>query len=197
MNKEAINQNSVAPSSTARRVTIALTGIIVLFCVIGPNIEWMKSPLTPSVKVTIKEANTSKPISNMQVIVSHNIRYVFFPGSGHVDYSNSELKTTNTKGELVIRRMIKPISFSLFSIFSRDYDGTEFITISDNSVSMATTVRADGDILLNVEPYSNATEVTRDLEFYSVLSNYNFPSSIKSVINSVRIALAKKIASFK
>ena len=186
----------MATYSTVKRVTLALSGIFILFCVIGPNIEWVKSPLTPSIKVAIKDANNGKPISNMQVIVSHTIRNVYFPGSGNTNFRNSELTHTNDEGVFYIKRALKPISLSLFGFIDRYYDGTQIMTLNSKYSYQTYLISSDKNIIFNMKLITSASDLKENYDIYNIFKDYNYPSRIKTVIDSARIDLDKKLAAF-
>jgi len=190
------NQDTATASNTGRRITLVIIGLFILFCIVGPNIEWIKSPFTPNVKVKIVDAKSGKPIKDIRVIVSHNIRYVFFPGSGHVNYSNSEYLQTNDNGEFVINRTIKPISFTLLGILDRDYDGTQLLTLNNDYEYMTVVAMKDKDITLSMKLISTKKCMLENMEVYSLYENHNYPHEIKSLLNSYKNEASLKLKNY-
>lgn len=169
-------------TKTSVKWIIFSISIFLLFTVIGPNLEWVRSPLIPKIHGKVVDDVTGKPIQGIQVLISHYIRYVYIPGAGYTNYNKSVLVITDDNGEFRLNRTLKPISFSLFGIFSRDYDGTYAITLNNKYEYIITKSPLDGNVLIRLARTSTIRGIIDNYKVYELFEGCNYPPEIKSII---------------
>jgi len=140
---------------------------ILLFTVIAPNIDWIKSPLTPPIQVRIIDADTQKPVTEMHAVIRWAVNYSYFPGAGYGKSSHIVIGKTDKNGEIRVGRKIKPLGLMLFPIMYRDYAGIHLFTV-DNRYHVATqSIGADGKLELRVQRVLNIDNLLDNQKKYN------------------------------
>jgi hypothetical protein len=59
-------------------IAALFSGLVLIFTIIVPNIDFVKSPVTPSIHGKLIDAETKQPISNASVLVTYYYEYSIF-----------------------------------------------------------------------------------------------------------------------
>ena len=183
----------VKEPDTARDVLVVLFICFVLLSLVAPNVSWIKSPLTPHIHGKVIDADTGKPIQDMLIIVSHEVRYTQIPGTGTTSYRQSKLLKTDKNGEFTLKRTIKPISFSIPLILDLFYDESSIITVNNNYEYMLETVTSNVNLVFNMISIRNKDKLLRNYEVYESFEKHNYPKDIKKTISEYRESAAAKL----
>lgn len=177
--KLAFNQ---VRSKSAFKLGIICMGVFLLFTVIGPNLDWIKSPLTSKVNGKAIDATTNEPIRNMQILISHEIFYSYIPGNGYVDYKNSIVVNTDTEGKFTADRIIKPLSFSLFGLYNREYYGSYIMTLNNQYRYVSKKIDINGKVYFVAHKISNQDEINANVKILEMIEADNYPRNIKEIV---------------
>ena len=171
--------------------SIFLISIFLLFTVVGPNLEWLKSPVTPAIKGIVTDADTNMPIRDMQILITHEISYSYMPGNGYVDYHHALIVTTDTNGNFTSNRAIKPLSLSLFGLYNRDYYGSYVTTLTNKYHYVSKKIRTDGHTQILVHKLNNQHAIADNIKVYSLLAGDNYPRNVKDVVVKYKLEADK------
>jgi len=183
-------------SSKVRNTLVIIFGIFMIFCVIAPNLKLIASPFTPKIHGKAIDENTGKPIKDMLVLITHEIRYCYVPGNGYVNYKNSVLVKMDENGEFTSNRMLKPMSFTLFGMFDRDYDGSYVITLNNDYKYIADKIPVNGKIILNAKKILDVEDLRKNHKVYDLIEKDNYPTNIRKVVSEYKIEATARLIKY-
>jgi len=160
-------------SKTSVKWSIFLISIFLLFTVIGPNLEWLKSPLTPPIKFRALDSDTQKPVSNMYVVFRWVTNYSYFPGQGTGKSSHIFIGRTDQNGEIKIGRKIKPLAFYLPPLFYREFAGIYLFSVDNRYKWTAQSVDLNGKAELKVKRIFNVDDLIENYKKYDSWTKHN------------------------
>lgn len=191
------NTSVTVLSRKIRNIVIGVFGVFIVFCVIAPNLKLIASPFTPIINGKIIDENSGKPIKDMLVLITHEIRYSYIPGNGYVDYKNSDIVKTNENGEFTSKRMLKPMSISILGMYDRDYGGSHLITLNNKYKYVAAEIPLDGKIILTANVISNMEIIRKNYKIYDVIEKGSYPLSIKKHISDHKVEAAELLLKYR
>lgn len=155
------------------RWSIFLISVFSLFTVIGPNLEWLKSPLTQPVKLKVFDSDTNKPVSDMYVVFRWVSNHTYFPGQGTGKSSHVFIGRTDQNGEIKVGRKIKPLAFYLPPLFYREFAGIYLFSVDNRYKWTAQSIDIDGRSELRVKRILNADDLIENYNKYDSWTKYN------------------------
>lgn len=100
------------------KYTAIVLTIFLFFSILVPNIDWVKSPLTATVKKQIIDSETNRPLQGVKVIISTGILWGVWPAGQTINYT-FEVVETDFNGFYTVTPRLKPISIMVYPIFGR------------------------------------------------------------------------------
>lgn len=167
---------------------------ILLFTVIGPNIDWIKSPLTPPIELKVIDSDTNKPVPDIYVVFRWVSNHTYFPGQGTGKSSHIFIGRTDQNGEIKVERKIKPIAFYLPPIFYREFIGIHIFTVDNRYKSVAASVKLNEVNELVINKMSSINDIKTNYENYDNWSNRNYSDEVTKMLIQYKNE-AKKMAS--
>ena len=94
--------------------------VILIFSIIIPNIEFMKSPFTRELNGKVIDATSNKPISGATVIIDWYYYYGEFPMHSSASSVKQLIITTDASGEFKATKRLRTLALNLFPLYSRE-----------------------------------------------------------------------------
>jgi hypothetical protein len=173
-----------------------LLGIVLIFLflfIMLPNIEWLKSPLTPPIKIKIIDSETQKPVTDLHTVLRWVVSYAYFPGQGSVKSSHIVIARTDQNGEIIIGRKLKPLSVIIPPLFYREFIGTHILTVDHRYKWTAQNIGTDGILKLEMVKAVNIADFVSNYEKYKSWSHDNSSSEAKKLFITYRDKAIKQI----
>lgn len=118
--------------------------LILIISIIMPNIENIKSPLTPNADIIIIDAITKKPVQEAYIIIDWGYESSSLISHSTIGHStHQKLKITDTKGMISIENRLKDLSIDFGPIYRRNNSGLS-ITILNEKYMSTTCPLTDG-----------------------------------------------------
>lgn len=133
-------------SLTAKLISILLF-VIWILSVVSPNIPVLKSPFTSAMKGRVVDAETKKPLPNINVKIGWKTAYATAGGGSPAIYKALPI-TTDEKGEFSIPTALKQLSIYIWPFFSREYGGIRIIAYSYDYEFARKDISADAETKL-------------------------------------------------
>jgi hypothetical protein len=146
---------------------------ILLFTVVAPNIDWIKSPLTPPIMLKVIDSDTNKPVPDMYVVFRWVANHSYFPGQGTGKSSHIYIGRTNQDGEINVGRKIKPIAVFIPPIFYREFGGIYLFSVDNRYKWAAKSVSLNGKTELQVKRILNTEDLIENYKKYDSWTKYN------------------------
>lgn len=167
--------------------------IFALIAVVVPNIEWIKSPITPQLEVRLVDYLTNKPISGMNIVVRWSVINTYFPDQVRGSYSDIIIVKTDKNGVLKINRKLKPLSLILFPFYQHKYNGINVFTINNDYEFIAHSIYAISKAEIKAIPIKNKSKLIDNIEAYNYWIDKINDIYIKNVLIEYRDAANKMV----
>ena len=112
------------------RVLVILIFIGWFIDILIPNIPLLISPMTPAIKGKVFDAETQKPLANVNIKVAWPLHNVGPGGGGGFIINRTYSTKSDEHGEFTIPRRWKPLSRWVFPLGFSNYAGIEMISYS-------------------------------------------------------------------
>lgn len=133
-------------SVTAKLISILLFVVWILSIQI-PNMPILKAPFTSALKGRVIDAETKKPLPNINVKIGWKTAYATAGGGSPAIYKALPA-TTDEKGEFSIPTALKQLSIYIWPFFSREYGGIRIIAYSCDYEFVRKDISADAETKL-------------------------------------------------
>lgn len=105
--------------------------LFMVFSIIIPNINWIRSPLTLQISGKIIDVETIKPISNAVIVANYMQKTSEFPYHSYISSYNHSLIKSDLDGNFFIKSNIKNLSIIVFPLYSRHKDMSSAVVMFD------------------------------------------------------------------
>ncbi len=133
-------------SVIAKLISILLFVVWILSIQI-PNMPILKAPFTSALKGRVIDAETKKPLPNINVKIGWKTAYATAGGGSPAIYKALPA-TTDEKGEFSIPTALKQLSIYIWPFFSREYGGIKIIAYSYDYEFVEKNISADAETKL-------------------------------------------------
>jgi len=106
--------------------------VVLIFSILIPNIDFIKSPFTPKIQGKVIDAETHKPITDAIVILDWGYSYSEFPEHSSGASTKQQIMFTDANGEFKAERRLRCLAINLFLLYNRDNGGAGAIVIKKN-----------------------------------------------------------------
>jgi hypothetical protein len=176
-----------------------LVSVVFWLMVIGiPNFFVLLSPVTTLTTGVIIDKDSRKPIAGAQVYAQWRIGSRLLAGTITSPYKTYSTKT-NDKGEFMLPRTSKPLSFFLIPVYERYFDSLSMKVMRADYYGEISYRQDVNNITMSLDPIANADEYVRCLNSYplellaSGLDNFEKKFSYKQVRHDAELAALAKL----
>lgn len=135
---------------------------ILIFSIIIPNIEFIKSPFTPEINGKVVDAETNKPIEGAIVIVDWYFYFGEFPMHSRLGSDDQVIIFTDSGGYFVENRRLKSLAINLFPIYNKELSDIR-VTAIHKDYQIKSELEEGPDLLrIKKTRYASINEIIKD-----------------------------------
>lgn len=159
--------------------------LILIFSIIIPNAEFIRSPITPEIKGKVIDSISKKPISGATVIIDWSYSYGEFPMHSSRVSLRQHIITTDASGEFKAASRLRCLAINLFPIYSSDSGGVVFMTLH-RDYKYGSNIEVVNDIrLVEMTRYSDINEIKKDNYNLKILSESESRRGLRNVAEAI------------
>lgn len=175
----------------AYHITGVMSVLIIIFSIILPNIEFIKSPIINKFNVKVIENTSNEPITGATVIVDWGYSFGEFPMHRNRVSIKQQITTTDSSGDVIVPKAVKCLAINLFPLYSRNNGELVVMAFHPEYKYESILERKDGLTTIRKNKYINIDDVIADYSNYISLSGAEDRKGKHEVADAIKLIASR------